>query len=172
MVPAAGADREVSSEFQLIAGANRDLASAVRDGRFREDLLARINLWTFELPPLRARTEDIEPNLDYELEAFATRRGQFARFNREARRRFLDFAASPEALWTHNFRDLSAAVTRMATLAPGGRITEAIVAEEIARLRAAWQGTAAAPHAAGSAPAPRMPRALARFGLDWEQVAG
>src|SRR5262245_2228493 len=58
-----GGDKEVKSDFQLIAGTNRDLAVMVRDGKFREDLLARINLWTFWLPRLRDRTEDIEPNL-------------------------------------------------------------------------------------------------------------
>ena len=62
-----GADREVRSNFQLIAGTNADLPAAVRRGRFREDLLARINLWTFRLPGLRERPEDIEPNLDHEL---------------------------------------------------------------------------------------------------------
>ena len=62
-----GADREVRSDFQLIAGTNADLPAAVRRGRFREDLLARINLWTFRLPGLRERPEDIEPNLDHEL---------------------------------------------------------------------------------------------------------
>src|SRR5215510_9805316 len=48
-----GGDREVRSDFQLIAGTNRDLAVMVREGRFREDLLARINLWTFRMPSLR-----------------------------------------------------------------------------------------------------------------------
>ena len=47
-----GSDREVHSDFQLIAGTNRDLLAAVREGRFREDLLARINLWSFTLPRL------------------------------------------------------------------------------------------------------------------------
>src|SRR6185312_14769955 len=51
-----GSDKETRSDFQLIAGTNRDLREAVAAGRFREDLLARINLWTFQLPPLmRAR---------------------------------------------------------------------------------------------------------------------
>ncbi|HTN89068.1 MAG TPA: sigma 54-interacting transcriptional regulator, partial [Sorangium sp.] len=59
-----GSDREVRSEFQLLAGTNRDLSLEVAAGRFREDLLARINLWTFRLPGLRERVEDIEPNLD------------------------------------------------------------------------------------------------------------
>ena len=70
-----GSDREASSDFQLIAGTNRNLAEAVRDGRFREDLLARINLWTFGLPALVDRREDIEPNVDYELEQFRRRTG-------------------------------------------------------------------------------------------------
>ena len=63
-----GSDRELSSDFQLIAGTNRDLAGAVREGRFRDDLLARINLWTFSLPGLTDRREDIAPNLDYDPE--------------------------------------------------------------------------------------------------------
>ena len=49
------------------------------------------------------------------------------------------FATSAEATWPGNFRDLNAAVTRMATLAAGGRITVAIVEEELERLRGKWQ---------------------------------
>ena len=64
------------SDFQLIAGTNRDLGDAVRSGRFREDLLARINLWTFRLPGLRDRKEDIEPNLDFELDRHADEDGR------------------------------------------------------------------------------------------------
>ncbi len=133
-----GADAEVASDFQLLAGTNRDLGARVREGCFREDLLARINLWTFDMPALRDRREDIEPNIEYELDRFARERGQRVRFSTEARRRFQAFATSPEATWPGNFRDLAAALTRMATLAPGGRITEEIVDEEAARLRQAW----------------------------------
>jgi transcriptional regulatory protein RtcR len=133
-----GSDREVKSDFQLIAGTNASLQSRVRDGSFREDLLARINLWTFALPPLRDRREDIEPNLEYELERFAQQSGDRVTFNKEARERFVKFAKSPAATWPGNFRDLNAAVTRMATLASGGRITTAIVDGEIARLETAW----------------------------------
>lgn len=133
-----GADREVESDFQLIAGTNRDLWRAIQSGRFREDLLARINLWTFELPALRDRAEDIEPNVRYELDQFAQRRGVSVTFNKEARDRFLRFATSSEAHWSGNFRDLNAAITRMATLAQGGRITTELVAEEVARLARGW----------------------------------
>jgi transcriptional regulatory protein RtcR len=134
-----GSDTEVSSNFQLICGTNHDLNDDVGQGRFREDLLARINLWTFRMPGLRERTEDIEPNLAYELDQFARQTGRRVTFNKEARRRFLDFAVSPAAAWQANFRDLNGAITRMATLAPGGRITVAEVREETARLQADWK---------------------------------
>jgi transcriptional regulatory protein RtcR len=136
-----GSDRDVQSNFQLIAGTNRDLAAEVSRGRFREDLLARINLWTFPLPGLAERREDIEPNLEYELEQYAATTGIKVTFNKEARRRFLDFAMSDRAAWRANFRDLNGAVTRMATLAPGNRINVDTLNEEIARLEAAWKTT-------------------------------
>ena len=134
-----GSDKEATSDFQMIAGTNCDLTAAVRRGRFREDLLSRINLWTFELPALRERPEDIEPNLRYELEKFASANGASVTFNKEAQQRFLRFAGSGEALWSGNFRDLNAAVIRMATLAGGGRITVEIVEEEIGRLQRFWR---------------------------------
>ena len=134
-----GADKEAGSDFELIAGSNRDLGREVAQGQFREDLLARINLWTFSLPGLADRREDIPPNVDYELSQFASRTGHIVRINKEARARFLQFAASDAAKWTANFRDLNAAVVRMATLASGGRITVELVEEEIDRLSAQWR---------------------------------
>jgi transcriptional regulatory protein RtcR len=134
-----GGDREVTSDFQLVAGTNSDLGTAVTEGRFREDLLARINLWTFRLPGLRDRIEDIDPNLQYELDQYGARSGKRITFNQEARLKFLKFATSHEALWTGNFRDLNGAVIRMATLAPGGRISVETVDQEIARLKDGWQ---------------------------------
>lgn len=134
-----GSDREVASDFQLICGTNRDLYAAVAAGRFREDLLARINLWSFSLPGLAQRQEDIEPNIQYELERVATTLGSRVSFTREAAKAFLSFATSTDARWTGNFRDLGAAMTRMATLAPGGRIGTGTVREEIARLEQGWR---------------------------------
>jgi transcriptional regulatory protein RtcR len=134
-----GADRELGSDFQLIAGTNRDLARQVQAGRFREDLLARIDLWTFRLPSLPERREDIEPNLDYELDRHARLTGTRVAFNKEARERFLRFATSAEAVWKRNFRDLGGAVARMCTVAGGGRISTDLVDEEISRLRTLWR---------------------------------
>ena len=136
-----GADREVSADFQLLAGTNRDLAEDVRKGKFREDLYARLNLWTFQLPALRERKEDIEPNLDFELKRFLEREGENITFNKEARERYLSFATGPQGVWSANFRDLSASITRMATLAPHGRITTDVVDDEVRRLSHFWRSS-------------------------------
>ncbi len=137
-----GSDKEVQACFQLIAGTNRDLAEAVGDGSFRADLLARLDLWTFDLPGLAQRREDIEPNLDFELESLEREWGRRVTINAEARARFLAFASSPAAPWSRNFRDLNGAVRRMATLSDGGRIALPQVQEEQGRLERAWSGAA------------------------------
>jgi transcriptional regulatory protein RtcR len=135
-----GSDKEVHSDFQLIGGTNTDLAYRVASGRFREDLLARINLWTFLLPGLRERPEDIEPNLEFELERVGDDLNQRLTMSREARERYLAFARSAEARWSANFRDFGASLRRMATLCEGGRISVSEVDDEIERLRAHWRG--------------------------------
>ncbi|MCV6606283.1 MAG: sigma 54-interacting transcriptional regulator, partial [Porticoccaceae bacterium] len=134
-----GSDKEVSSNFQLIAGTNKDLIQQCQKGEFREDLLARIDLWTYRLPSLNERKEDIEPNLDYELERFSTKSGYLVKFNKTARDKYLSFSHSAEAVWSANFRDLNASITRMGTLADGGRVTIDLVDEEITRLKRKWR---------------------------------
>lgn len=136
-----GSDKEVSSDFQLIAGTNKNLSECVQNGSFREDLLARIDLWTYTLPSLRERLEDLEPNIDFELESFTKKANTLVTFNKSARTHYVTFGLSSRALWSGNFRDLNASITRMATLASGGRITEEIVAAEIDRLMQKWQPT-------------------------------
>lgn len=127
-----GADKQVASDFQLVAGTNRDLTADVRAGRFREDLLARIALWTFKIPALRERPEDVVPNLDYEIERLSAELGVRISFAKQARDAFVRFAQA--APWPANFRDFNAALRRMATLSDGGRIDQATVTAELARL--------------------------------------
>ncbi|MDR3159697.1 MAG: RNA repair transcriptional activator RtcR [Zoogloeaceae bacterium] len=146
-----GGDEETTSDFQLIAGTHRNLRQRVREGRFREDLYARINLWTFALPALAERPEDIEPNLEYELERHAREQGAGVRFHAEARRRYLDFATAKDALWPGNFRELNSSLIRLATLAEKGRVTTPDVEREIARLRADWQNARGTSDAASTA---------------------
>jgi transcriptional regulatory protein RtcR len=102
-------------------------------------LFARINLWAYTLPGLAQRPEDIEPNIDHLLARFAAESGRAVRFNVEAKVKYLQFARSTGALWSGNFRDLLASVTRMATLADGGRISTSLVEAEIQRLHWLWQ---------------------------------
>lgn len=130
-----GAKEDEHSDFELICGTNRDLADDVKEHKFRLDLLTRINLWSFRLPGLADRREDIEPNLEHELSRFSRKTGKHVSFNKEARELFLSFALSPDNPWSGNFRDLNAMVVRMATLADGGRITADLVREEIDRSR-------------------------------------
>ena len=82
--------------------------------------------------------EDIEPNLEYELERYSKESGSHVTFNKEARETFLQLATSVDALWSGNFRDLNAAVYRMATLSGGKRITLNLVRDEWKRLRSNW----------------------------------
>ena len=65
------------------------LVSAVAAGSFRDDLFARLNLWTFTLPGLADRREDIAPNIDFELDRYAAANDERVTFNREARERYL-----------------------------------------------------------------------------------
>lgn len=134
-----GADSLASSDFQLICGTNRELYEAVEEGRFREDLLARINIWNFQLPGLKDRQSDIEPNIDHELQKFAEDSGTLMRFTKEARKNYLDFATSADAEWKGNFRDLNASIHRMATLADSSRIGKELAEDEINQLKNQWK---------------------------------
>jgi transcriptional regulatory protein RtcR len=133
-----GSDQEEHSHFQLICGTNANLRQRTAEGLFRDDLLARINIWTFELPSLKNRLLDIEPNIDYELSKVSTNTGKIIRFNSEARKKYLSFATNSTSLWKGNFRDLNASILRLSTMADSGRISTESVDEEISRLEADW----------------------------------
>lgn len=136
-----GSDQEVTSNFQLIAGTNRNLHHYVEQGKFREDLLARINLWSYQLPSLKDRVEDIEPNIEFELQRYAQSMNRKVSFSSAAKSKYLAFSLSSFAQWKTNFRDLNSSITRMAILSTGGRITEANVDNEIQRLQLDWNGS-------------------------------
>ncbi len=148
-----GASQDVVSNFRLIAGTNRSLEDEVARGNFREDLMARLSLWVFELPSLAERREDFAPNLDYQLLDQGKKRGQHLRMLPDARARVIAFGESPSTPWKRNFRDLEQMVTRLATLAKGGPIELSHVEDEIVRLTKSW-----APRKAGPAAAPAAER--------------
>ena len=73
-----GGIQEIQVDVRIIAATNVDLRQAVRDGRFREDLFYRLNVITVDLPPLRARREDIPPLVQHFLEFYCNENGYAA----------------------------------------------------------------------------------------------
>ncbi len=133
-----GSDAEATSRFQVIAAATQNLSGLVAEGKFRADLLSRLNIWTFHLPPLRDRREDIEVNMRHELHQAEQKLGSRIGFNADASEAWLRFARAPDTTWPGNFRDFGGAILRLCTLAPRGRVTLNQVNEEIVALKRRW----------------------------------
>lgn len=112
-----GGRAAVALDVRVIAATNRDLAAWVREGRFREDLFYRLNVFPLEIPPLRERPLDIAPLARYFLERFEAVVG---------RRGFsLSGAALAELTgydWPGNIRELCNVMQRAMILAPGAVI--------------------------------------------------
>ncbi|WP_198330980.1 RNA repair transcriptional activator RtcR [Psychrobacter cibarius] len=134
-----GSDTPISVSFQLMAGTNKDLRQAVANGEFRADLFSRLNTWTFFLPSLKDRLEDLPANIDYELARLGSEQQQQYRFTPEARQLYEAFAMSANATWQGNFRDLTASMIRLTTLAESKVIRNDDVQAEIERLTHLWE---------------------------------
>jgi DNA-binding NtrC family response regulator len=115
-----GGKKPVRVDIRLISATNKSLLDLVKEGRFREDLYYRLNVFPMTLPPLRARREDI-PDLV---------RGFVARFAAEEGKRVRGVSAEALALlvrydWPGNVRQLENAVFRAVVLADGDELTVA-----------------------------------------------
>jgi NtrC-family two-component system response regulator AlgB len=112
-----GEARTRSADIRLIAATNQDLAAAVAEGRFREDLFYRLNVIEIDLPPLRRRPRDILPLAENLLAFFARQAGKpvtgFSAAAREA------IARHP---WPGNVRELRNAIERAVILCRGSEI--------------------------------------------------
>jgi two-component system, NtrC family, response regulator AlgB len=114
------------ANVRVISATNRDLADAVRAGRFREDLYYRLNVITLRLPPLRERLQDLEQLAKRHLDFFAHRAGkQFSGFSSEA----LEIMRSYN--WPGNLRELRNLIERAVILGGGVEIGADEVAEII-----------------------------------------
>lgn len=102
------------------------------------EFFSRIGLWRFTLPSLCERLEDIENNINYELDKHRKKPNDKLFFIPDAFNDYIDFATSPKALWSGNFRDLIQSVQRMVFLSKKGCIDLSIVHEEKQRLLARW----------------------------------
>jgi formate hydrogenlyase transcriptional activator len=113
-----GGKKTLNSDFRLLVATNRDLETAVRDGRFRADLYYRLNVFPIPIPPLRERREDIMPLSGYFLKLYAQRMGKkFKGISEDKSRELLAYD------WPGNVRELENVIERSVILDHGDVLT-------------------------------------------------
>jgi DNA-binding NtrC family response regulator len=132
-----GASDVVSVDVRVVAATNRDPGRAVREGRLREDLYYRLNVFPIAMPPLRERAEDVELLADHFLARVNARDNTNKRWTPEAMEKLRAHT------WPGNVRELKNAVERAAILADAS-IGPELVAIAADRSRLATPSTDAA----------------------------
>ena len=113
-----GGTQEIQVDVRIVAATNVDLHTAVREGRFREDLFYRLNVISMELPPLRARRQDIPLLASHFLKVYADENGvPPPNLSSEALRILMDYE------WPGNVRELENAMERGVVLSTSSTIT-------------------------------------------------
>ena len=113
-----GGDKVIPVDIRVITATHVDLAKAVEEGRFREDLFYRLNVIPITMPPLRDRLDDVPLLIDHFLKRFQDTRGsEVTGVEPEALGRLLTYG------WPGNVRELENLVERMVTLADENRLT-------------------------------------------------
>jgi DNA-binding NtrC family response regulator len=109
----------VKVDIRILATSNRDLAQAVKDGTFREDLLYRLNVVNLRLPALRERPGDVLAMAEFFIKKYAAANGMADKpLSQEAKRRLAAHR------WPGNVRELENAMHRAVLLAIGPEIDE------------------------------------------------
>ena len=112
-----GGTRPVPVDIRIIATSNRNLAEEVRAGRFREDLLYRLNVVNLQIPPLRERPQDVLELADHFVKHYADVNGVAPKpLSQEARRELL------RNRWPGNVREMENTIHRAVLLATGDEI--------------------------------------------------
>jgi DNA-binding NtrC family response regulator len=134
-----GGNRPVPVDIRIIATSNRNLTEAVREGKFREDLLFRLNVVNLKIPALRERPADIGELAQFFIKKYSEANGLPARpLSAEARR------ALNVHRWPGNVRELENTLHRAVLLSSGTEIgIDGILTPEGARLDQARGGVAA-----------------------------
>jgi two-component system nitrogen regulation response regulator GlnG len=121
-----GGQTSIRVDVRVIAATNQDLAKAVKEGRFREDLYHRLNVIRINTPPLRQRREDIPVLLNHYLNDAAKELAAPAkRISSDAMQILQTFD------WPGNVRQLVNAARRLTVTAPGGVITGADIPQDL-----------------------------------------
>ena len=115
-----GSSRTIKVDVRVLSATNADLAAEVEAGRFRADLLYRLNAIEIHLPPLREHREDIAPLASFFLSNYAMKyRKRVAEFDPAAMRVMFEHD------WPGNVRELQHAIERAVLLAQGDKIQPA-----------------------------------------------
>jgi DNA-binding NtrC family response regulator len=123
-----GSSRVRRADVRFLAATNVDVRKEVAEGRFREDLLYRVNTVEIQLPPLREQREDIPSLASHFARRLATRHGHSARsFSPDA------MAALLEHSWPGNVRELEHVVERALLLAQGPVVEREDLALQVGR---------------------------------------
>jgi PAS domain S-box-containing protein len=118
-----GGTQTVNVNVRVIAATNRDLSEEVRNGRFREDLLFRLNVFPLTVAPLRERRADIIPLAEHFLKLYGRRTNKRAlSIGPEAREKLLRYS------WPGNVRELANAIERAMIVCEGNRLEESDLA--------------------------------------------
>jgi DNA-binding NtrC family response regulator len=113
-----GGTKPISVDVRIIAATNRDLATAIREGHFREDLYYRLNVVPLTLPPLRERKEDIPGLANYFLRRSALEtKKNFAGVTAEALQKLIAYE------WPGNVRELANVIESAVVLGQGPDLT-------------------------------------------------
>ncbi len=111
---------DIPVDVRMIAATNRDPAAAMSDGRLREDLYYRLNVFPIHLPPLRERIEDVPALVRHFLQEFAGETAEEYEVEPVAMALLMDYS------WPGNVRELRNAVERAVVLCEGNRITPSL----------------------------------------------
>jgi len=109
-----GGLRDIKSDVRIIAATNKNLALAIEEGKFREDLYYRLQVVPIELPPLRERPEDILQLADFFLKHFCQTMRKRLEFSEAAISAMLAYS------WKGNVRELRNVVERSVIITPNG----------------------------------------------------
>jgi two-component system response regulator HydG len=121
-----GGSKTIRVDVRIVTATNQDLAALVRDKRFREDLLYRLNVITTQVPPLREKHEDVPVLAQHFLRVYAAKNNrQLDGFSDEA------LGCLEAYSWPGNVRELENVIERAVVLATGPRIGTELIPEHV-----------------------------------------
>ncbi len=140
-----GSTTPLETDVRVVAASNRDPVAAVAQGRMREDLLYRLNVFPLDLPPLRERLDDLPLLVDRFLQEMGQKEGAAKRITAAAMERLAQYH------WPGNVRELRNVLQRAWVMTPGPEITGQWLPRNPAQVAAAAGSEADAPPARAAA---------------------